>query len=78
MPMVRQAILQGDDTKIDLSGSDEQVREYLFEDIKRQAEEATVMVVSLARWVESNDWSCTRVKESELPVRNFAISAISD
>ena len=76
MPMVRQAILQGDDTKIDLTRSDEQVREYMFEDIERQVEQATVLLFSFlpARLhvIESKGWSCSCLKQDELARRSHA------
>lgn len=70
MPMVRRAILQGDDTKIDLTGSDEQVREYLFENIERQVEQATVLLLlflpARLHVIESKGWSCSCLEQDEL------------
>jgi hypothetical protein len=70
-------MFQSDDTEIDLSGSDEQVCEYLFENIERQVEQATARLVLLSRLVESESRHGSCVEKDELFRESIAISLVS-
>jgi hypothetical protein len=76
--MVWQLMFQSDDAKVDLCRGNDQVLEYLFEDVKRQVEKSAVSLLFLLLWlVERNDWGCSCVEQDEVTIISLATSLCS-